>query len=304
MAHVSWSKPRRKWKRFGAIVLGTVAVGILLLQYAVRGGFAGEMPAAEAGGVPISVGAPEHKIAGRVFVHGVPAAEAPLVIVLHGDAPFRKPGYHYSFAASLSEQLTAIPVVALLRPGFADPYGGRSDGERGNASGDDYTKEVVEDLSRAIESLRNQFFATSVVLIGHSGGAAIAANLTAASPRLVDLLIPVSCPCNVPEFRKRMARQQLNPFWLWPSDSVSPLATVEQLGTTRIRAITGEDDSITVVPYARAYIDAAKERGLDATLTVLPERGHEILNDEAVLELARQWVAEFPPKGRARFNQG
>lgn len=224
------------------ILLGAVVVGMLLLQYAVRGGFADERSAVEVGGVPLSVGAPEHKIAGRVFVHGIASPQAPLVIVLHGDAPFRNPSYHYFFAASLSEQLPSVPVVALLRPGFADPYGGRSDGERGSASGDDYTREVADDLKRAIESLRTQFSAGPVVLIGHSGGAAIAANLTAASPGLIDLLIPVSCPCNVPEFRKHMAREQFSPFWLWPSDSISPLDTVEHLATTRVRAITGEDD--------------------------------------------------------------
>lgn len=267
---------------------------MVLLRHAVRGGFADDRPADEVGGVPLSVGLEEHKIAGRWFIQGTHKAAAPLVVVLHGDAPFRKPGYHYFFAESVSKQLPAVPVAALLRPGFADPYGGRSDGERGGATGDDYTKEVAEDLAPAIASLRDQFRARSVVLIGHSGGAAIAANISALSPELVDLLILVACPCDVPKFRRRMARQQLDPGFLWPSDSLSPLDTVAQVTATQIRAVTGEDDPVTLVPYARAYVDAAKGRGLDASMTVLPDRGHDILNDEAVLELARQWVTELP----------
>jgi hypothetical protein len=54
-----------------------------------------------------------------------------------------------------------------------------------------------------------------------------------------------------------MVRQHLSPFW----------------------------HPITAVTYARAYVDAAAGRGLSATLTVLPARGHEILNDDAVLDL-------------------
>ena len=92
-----------------------------------------------------------------------------------------------------------------------------------------------------------------------------------------------------------MARQQFSPFWLWPSDSESPFETVDRLTATRIFAITGEDDPIALVAYARAYTEAAGGRGLSATLTVLPKRGHEILNDEAVLEFTRQRVAELMP---------
>lgn len=135
-----------------------------------------------------------------------------------------------------------------------------------------------------------------MVLVGHSGGAAIAANIAAASPRLIDSLILVSCPCDVPAFRRHMARQQFSPFWLWPSESESPLETVERLTLTRIFAITGEHDPITPVIYARAYTDAASRRGLSATLTILPDRGHEILHDEAVLELTQQHVAELMPQ--------
>ena len=292
MATVSRSQGRR-WKFVGLTVLGLIVVGFIVLHYAVRGGFVATRPAIDVGGRAISLGASEHKIAGRVYVEGPPSAGAPLIVVLHGDAPFRKPTYHYGFASTLSKRLPGVPIAALLRPGFSDLYGGRSDGRRGNASGDDYTRDVTHAVSNAITSLRGEFSASSVVLVGHSGGAAIAANIAAASPRLIDSLILVSCPCDVPAFRRHMARQHFSPFWLWPSDSESPLETVDRLTATRIFAVTGEQDPITPVTYARAYIDAAGGRGLSATLTVLPKRGHEILNDEAVLELTQQRVAEL-----------
>jgi pimeloyl-ACP methyl ester carboxylesterase len=295
VATASWSHQHR-WKILGLILLGLVVVGVIVLQYAVRGGFAATRPAIDAGGRAISEGANPHRIAGRVYLDGSASAGAPLVVVLHGDAPFRNPGYHYAFASTLSERLPGVPIAALLRPGFSDPYGARSDGRRGSASGDDYTRAVTHDLSDAIAALRTEFSASSVVLVGHSGGAAIAANIAAASPRLIDSLILVSCPCDVPAFRRHMARQQFSPFWLWPSDSESPLDTVDRLTAARVFAVTGEYDPIALVTYARAYTEAARHRGLSATLTVLPDRGHEILNDEAVIEFTRQRVAELIPE--------
>jgi pimeloyl-ACP methyl ester carboxylesterase len=284
----------RIWKLLGASLLGLIVVGVLALQYGVRGGFAGSRPDADAGGRAILQGASGHEIAGRVYLEGTASAGTPLVVVLHGDAPFRKPSYHYVFASQLSERLPGVPVAALLRPGFADPFGGQSDGQRGSASGDDYTKEVTTDVASAIKLLRDRYSSSSVVLVGHSGGAAISANVAAASPGLIDSLVLVSCPCDVPAFRKHMAREQLSPFWVWPSDSESPLDTVNTLTpATRVFAITGEQDPITLVDYARAYVDAAGRRGITATLTILPKRDHEILLDDVVIEFTQQRVAEL-----------
>lgn len=284
----------RKWKLIGAVLFGLTVVSLSVLQYAVRGNFVGTEPDTGVGGQVISKGEPGHKIAGRLYVEAHPGIAGPLVVVLHGDAPFAKPGYHYRFAAALSKQVPGVPVVALLRPGFADPFGAQSEGRRGGASGDDYTKEVALDVSNAIVALRHDFLSKQVVLVGHSGGAAIAANVAAVSPELINSLVLISCPCDVPAFRLHMARQQLSPFFLWPSDSESPLDTVNALQPmTRIFAITGEQDPITLVEYARKYTDAAVARGLTATLTVVPERGHEILNDKAVLQFTQQRVEEL-----------
>lgn len=284
----------RTWKILGVFSFGLTVVGLSVLQYGVRGNFAGSRPESEAGGRAIVKGEPGHRIAGRLYIQGTPSADAPLVIVLHGDAPFAKPGYHYRFASAVAERVPGTPVVGLLRSGFADPFGGKSDGHRGSASGDDYTRAVTLDVSNAIASLRDEFQAKSVVLVGHSGGAAIAANVAAAAPDLVDTLILLSCPCDVPAFRLHMAKMQFSPFWLWPGDSESPLDTVANVKPgTRIFAITGEDDPITSAAYARAYTDAAVGRGLRAELTILQERGHEILNDDAVLEFTQQRVNEL-----------
>lgn len=289
-------RARRRWRTLAVTMavaaLVVVAIAACVLQYAVRGGFATTtLPVADAGGRALLLGAAGHRIAGRLYAEGTPGVGAPLVVVVHGDAPFRNPDYHYAFASTLARRVPGVPVAALLRPGFADPYGGRSDGRRGSASGDDYTPAVTHAVAGAIAALREDFPGSPVVLVGHSGGAAISANVAAASSGLVDSLVLVSCPCDVPAFRRHMARAQLSPFWLWPGNSQSPLDTVAAVTPpTWVLAITGGQDRITAAAYARAYVDAAVRRGLDARLDILPGRGHEILHDEAVVESVRQRV--------------
>jgi hypothetical protein len=110
--------------------------------------------------------------------------------------------------------------------------------------------------------------------------------VAALNPGLVDHLYLVGCPCDVPAFRKHMARAQLDLMWLFPVHSLSPMDTLDQMQKgTVITAISGSDDPITLPIYARAYIDKAKARGLDATLITIPGEGHEILLDPRVIEI-------------------
>jgi hypothetical protein len=68
--------------------------------------------------------------------------------------------------------------------------------------------------------------------------------------------------------------------------SLSPMDTLDQMQKgTVITAISGSDDPITLPIYARAYIEKAKARGLDATMITIPGEGHEILLDPRVIEI-------------------
>lgn len=124
-------------------------------------------------------------MAGRLYISGTPNPAAPIVIVLHGDALFVNPGYQYAFASNLSDKVPGTRIVALLRPGYADPYGAKSDGDRGFARGENYTPDVLNDVAVAIHSLKSQWQAAAVIPIGHSGGATIAADIVALNPGLV-----------------------------------------------------------------------------------------------------------------------
>ena len=78
------------------------------------------------------------------------AHPATLLVVLHGDAPTEKPGYQYAFSEDLAAHIPNSRVVALLRPGYEDPQGNRSPGERGLTTGDNYTLNRLEaEIGRA-----------------------------------------------------------------------------------------------------------------------------------------------------------
>jgi pimeloyl-ACP methyl ester carboxylesterase len=271
-------------RALGVISAILLTVGIFKL-IEVRGTFAPARNVAEAGGSAIAAGIAGHRLYGRVYLEGEGDPKAPLVVVLHGDAPGINPAYQYVFASKVAKAAPGTRVVALLRPGYADPFGARSDGDRGFATGENYTPEVVGDIAAAIQELKAKLGADRVVLVGHSGGATIAANVTALNQGLVNHAFLISCPCDVPAFRLHMARLQWDPQWLIPVHSLSPSLTLDSLsGPTTITAISGANDPIALPEYAQTYVSKAAARGIQAEMIVIPGKGHEILLDPTVID--------------------
>jgi pimeloyl-ACP methyl ester carboxylesterase len=275
-------------KRVRKTAVLLVFVGVFLLSgyelSAVRGTFKRSRPASIGGGTAVLVGAPRHRVAGRLYLNDTPSSTAPLVVVLHGDAPYVKPSYQYVFASKLADVLPGTRVVALLRPGYADPYGGKSDGDRGFAVGENYTRGAIDELAAATELLKFKWGASQIVLVGHSGGATLAADMAALHPGLAQHVFLVSCPCDVPGFRRHMARLQWSPLWLFPTYSISPIQTLDQMEkSTAVTAISGSNDPIALPQYAESYVERARQLGISASMIVLPGQGHEILNDPDVI---------------------
>jgi pimeloyl-ACP methyl ester carboxylesterase len=147
-----------------------------------------------------------------------------LVVVLHGDSPFRPPSYQYEFARVAAGQIDNVIVGAPPRPGYRDDTGDCSSGERGLTTGDNYTPEVVDAVAQEVDQLRTKYHAAEVVLVGHSGGAAITGDLLGRWPSKADGALLVSCRCDLVAWRKHMfeTRRQ-NPVWLRPVRSLSPM---------------------------------------------------------------------------------
>jgi|SRR6185503_8327031 len=230
-----------------------------------------------------------------------------LILILHGDLPSPPPDYQYVFAKVLTEGIPEYPersallraalgpswneqdVVAagILRPGYADPSGDRSFGDMGRAVGDNYTSEVVDAVAAVARELASKYDARAVVLVGHSGGGAIVANLLGRHPDVADGALLVACGCDPEAWRARMRRQQPGSIWDQPISSLMPLSLVDGIARdTRVRILQGEDDDVVLPDDNRKYAAALRERGIDVQFTIVPGLGHNILmTPEAFREL-------------------
>src|SRR5262245_40173731 len=132
------------------------------------------------GGATHWIDIPAGRLKTRVYTGTVTSTSPILVLVLHGDLPDPPPSYQYEFAKALvADPAVATDVVAAggLRPGYREPAGDRSSGDMGRAVADNYTPEVVDAVARAARELKKAHRARATILVGHSGGAAIAADL-------------------------------------------------------------------------------------------------------------------------------
>lgn len=212
-----------------------------------------------------------------------------LVVVLHGDAPFNKPGYQYVFAKKVAETNRNVIAVGLLRPGYTDPRGRTSDGERGEAVGDNWNATNTDAVADAIGRLAKRWRAGRVIVVGHSGGAAIAANVLGRHPEIVDAALLAACPCNVREWRESMYRLTGEQVF---KGEIETLSADEQLEGVSNRAevvlVVGSDDKVAPPRLSREYADAARKLHKRVRLVELWGRDHEILLDPAVQEELRR----------------
>jgi pimeloyl-ACP methyl ester carboxylesterase len=193
-----------------------------------------------------------------------------MVIWLHGDVSSGGPAnYHFAKAQQTASEFANIKVmsIALVRAGYPDGSGDSSTvAFLHSGRSDHYTKENIGEVGAAIERLRTKFKPKRVVVVGHSGGAATAAVLLGMKPELIDAAVLVSCPCDLTVWRA--GRRE------W-SRSENPVKWVGQVGpTTRVVAIGGAKDDNTSPDLARAYIEALRSRGVDASFQVLEDETH------------------------------
>ena len=220
------------------------------------------------------------------------AGEHPtLVVVLHGDSPFDAPSYQYVFARRAAEQIGGLIAAGVLRPGYTDDTGATSDGSRGEATGDNYTPTVVDAVAEVTRELKAKYAASHVILAGHSGGAAIAGDLIGRAPDVAEGALLVSCPCDVGAFRKHMAKKQMNPLWLAPVESLSPLNLIPSVPQTmHVRIVVGTEDSVTPVRITREYAAGLRARGVDVRVVEVPGAEHDIFLEPVVFDQLKSLV--------------
>jgi len=216
-----------------------------------------------------------------------------LVIVLHGDAPFNKPGYQYKAAKTIAVQNINTIAVGLLRPGYTDPDGNTSDGVRGLTTGDNYTPEVINAIAAAITKLKAIYNPGKIVLVGHSGGSAITADIIGVKPGLVNAAAVVSCPCNVPEWRAYMGSKQPGyAAWKDPVKSISPNTVAANVAkNTKVVVISGKDDDVCPTQLSVDYYNQLKQYGVNAKLIQIEGEKHDILLHDDVFAAIKEMIS-------------
>lgn len=227
-----------------------------------------------------------------------------LVVVLHGDLlGFRSvpsTTYHYVFADEATRKIEDVVVAAVLRPGYRDHSGERSDGNQGLATGDNYTPEVVDAIAAVIEQLKAKLHPSYTVLAGHSGGAAITADLLGRQPSAVDGALLASCPCDLVAWRKYMMKlQDNNPIWSKPIRGLSPQDLASNVSpAVHVSVLVGAKDDVAPPSLSRDYAEALKRHVNNVTLTIAPELGHEILLEPVSYEVLKSLVESLRRSAR------
>jgi len=212
-----------------------------------------------------------------------------LLVVLRGDAPFNPPDYHYRWARVVSQMNADVIAIAMLRPGYADPAGHASTGNRGESIGDNYTPAVVDAIADATTALRARFHPARVIMAGHSGGAAISADIMGRRPGTADAALIVSCPCDVTKWRQHMRTMQgstrptQGSIWDTPVNAVSPVDVVNGVDVSaRLSVMVGDHDDVAPPDLSREYRDRVLARGLSVVYAEVPNGGHEIFETSKV----------------------
>ena len=207
-----------------------------------------------------------------------------LVVFLHADSPFGDPIYQYDIAKSIARSKPDIVAAAVLRPGYADDCGHQSGGEVGHKMGDNYTDAVVSSVATSIRELMRRTEPKKIIVMGHSGGAALAALLASRYPEIADRTILVACPCDLTAWRESMARLTDNSRWLTSMPGLSPIDHVDRLDSEKkIDLWVGDADVVTPPFLSKAYAEKARSAGKKGSLQVVPDGDHDMILDPDTL---------------------
>jgi alpha-beta hydrolase superfamily lysophospholipase len=154
-----------------------------------------------------------------------------------------------------------------------------------------YQYRFAEIAATAISELKARYHPRRVVLVGHSGGSAIMANLLGQQGNIADAALLVSCPCDLAEWRRHMQSMKRGAMWQRPVHSLSPLSVIDAVPVSvRIWMLVGGDDQVTLRHWTLAYAEALRNRGVAVGVTVPPGLGHHMLLEPIAIERLKEAV--------------
>jgi predicted esterase len=282
----------------------------LAAALALAGGAAAQ-PSSPPAGKAVWIDVPAGRLKTQVFQSAKLSEHPVLVVLVHGDIP--DPGGQglYEVAQAIAGMSDDVVAAGVLRPGYKDPQGDMSSGKMGYAIGDNYTPEVVDAVDAAVLKLKADYHARAVVIIGHSGGGAISADLIGRHPDDVSAAVLLSCGCDPREFMQRWVREHpVFPKNL-PNPSLLPLDLAPKVSPkSHVRMVIGDQDNVVRLADSQAYVQALKARGVDVTLTLAPGIGHNDIfrarqtRDAIVEMLTLEGATVRPPAGRPNAPAG
>ncbi len=193
---------------------------------------------------------------GLAYQNFGPATAPVLAVFLHGDVSAGGPAdYMVSHARSFAAGRKNVVAVALLRPGYYDRNGAKSAGPD-NGRRDGYGSGNVRTVANAISELKTKFKANKVVVLGHSGGAAIA-GVILGSYGTINGAVLAACACDISSWRGN-----------WSS-----LSAINYVGGipagAPVVAVTGSGDTNTIPKIAEDYIAKAQAAGKNAKVQIV-----------------------------------
>ena len=202
------------------------------------------------------VQAKDHCLAIRTFLAREAAEE--LVVILHGDL-WRGGAVDQMFPLGMAVAHRGVSTVVMIRPGYSGG-GGRSSGRatRNQRHHERYSTGEIDSIATAVAELKSYHNAKRLVLVGYGGGAIIAGMMLGRHSDLVDGVVLVACPCDVPRWRSARGLKPL-PAAESPHEWLD-----EAAADARIIAITARRDRLTHWRLAKEYVAAAQARGLKA----------------------------------------
>ncbi|MCC3859839.1 alpha/beta hydrolase [Pseudemcibacter aquimaris] len=230
---------------------------------------------------------------GSQKIHIVPAKETPteIIVFLHGDSAFRPPTYQYDIARRITDIKKTAIAIAILRPGYEDGLGGKSDGRKTNRMGDNYTEDVLESMNIIISGLKAEYN-LPVVLFGHSGGAALSALMMNRYPDLSKTALLAACPCDLDNWRKHQFERSGRDRWISDMPGLSPSDEVGDIAEgSRIHMLYGSKDNVTPLKAMNDYVENLEIRKIYHEVTLLIESsskgtnnfGHDMILDQTIL---------------------
>ena len=247
------------------------------------------------GGTTRWIAVPAGRLKTRVYTGKEESQSPVLVLVLHGDLPEPAPSYQYEFANVVADRFETVVAAGVLRPGYRDPTGAQSSGDMGRAVADNYTPEVVDAVARVARELSDAYHVQAIVLVGHSGGGAIVADVLGRHPGLARGAVLAGCGCDPSAWRARRRSDTGNPMFDGATRSLLPLNLAHEVAPgTVVRMVVGEDDDVTPPADSHAYARALRERGIDVLVDVVPGLGHNILFAPRVLDALEGVLTTLP----------